>query len=132
MSHRELKKLVELLSPGKRFPYGIHILRCFILWSKFTTSVGSNLGFLSTGPSSENTNDQTENDLLLTPTADQSKSKQRTLTINQSVLMNMLRTTGTGALSANAQQQAKHFFDFQHSNSVSTVKSELQLKIQQN
>jgi hypothetical protein len=45
------------------------------------------------------------------------------LAINQSVLMNMMRTTGTGALSANAQQQAKYFFDFQHSNSGIRVPS---------
>lgn len=40
------------------------------------------------------------------------------ITINQSVLSNMLRTIGTGALSQNAHQQAKYFFDFQQQNSV--------------
>jgi hypothetical protein len=120
MSQRELKQLVELLQPSKRFPYGIHILRCFIVWSKFTTSVGSNLGFLSSSNYVE-LSSSNENILLLNGSSGDSKPKPRSnsLTINQTALMNMLRTTGTGALSANAQQQAKYFFDFQHSNSVS-------------
>ena len=116
MSHRELKKLIELLQPKKQFPYGIHVLRCFILWSKFTSSVGLNLGFLAT---------QGE-----TTSADESSlgydtAKNRRISflisqslLNQSMVTNMLRTAGTGALSANAQQQAKFFFDFQHLNSV--------------
>lgn len=40
------------------------------------------------------------------------------ITINQTVLNNMMRTIGTGALSQNAHQQAKYFFDFQQQNSV--------------
>lgn len=44
------------------------------------------------------------------------------ITINQNVLNNMMRTIGTGALSQNAHQQAKYFFDFQQQNSVITRK----------
>lgn len=40
------------------------------------------------------------------------------ITINQNVLNNMMRTIGTGALSQNAHQQSKYFFDFQQQNSV--------------
>jgi hypothetical protein len=132
MSHRELKKLVEYLQPKKKFPYGIQILRCFIIWSKYTTSVGSNLGFLSSNSNNIFENEFGNSNLVTTASTNNilmpevghldtmTKLKQRSssLTINQTALLNMLRTTGTGALSANAQQQAKYFFDFQHSNSV--------------
>ena len=109
MNQRELVLLVGMLKPAKRFPYGIQILRCFILWSKHASSIGSNLGFLSSA--------YVDSDTASDEQGHKTKG-HRHLTINQSALLNMLRTTGTGALSDNAQQQAKHFFDFQHSNSV--------------
>lgn len=110
MNHQELALLIGMLKPAKRFPYGIQILRCFILWAKHTSSIGANLGFLSSAYG--------ENDTVPDDSASHKSKGHRLLTINQSVLMNMLRTTGTGALSDNAQQQAKHFFDFQNLNSV--------------
>ena len=64
---------------------------------------------------------QNENNLLpvYSTNNDIIRSKKNSIiAINQSTLMNMMRTTGPGALSANAQQQAKYFFEFQHSNSV--------------
>ena len=106
INHVELKQIIELLQPKKQFPYGIHILR-FILWSKYSTSIGLNLGFLTI--SGLELNALFQND---TP-----ETRPRGSSVSQSILTNMLRTAGTGALSANAQQQAKYFFDFQFPNS---------------
>lgn len=125
MSHNELRKLFELLQPKKQFPYGIHVLRCFILWAKYTSSVGFNLGLLavqneSSTSSNVNNNSINQNDANILPgsAGDHKLRRGSLMAINQSLITNMMRTTGTGALSANAQQQAKYFFDFQHSNSV--------------
>ena len=144
MGHYELRKLFELLQPKTQFPYGIHIIRCFTIWARYSSgSVGLNLGLLNNNlvnsensnsnenlanPSFTNSNNatnslmlQNENNLLpgYSTNNDIIRSKKNSvIAINQSTLMNMMRTTGTGALSANAQQQAKYFFEFQHSNSV--------------
>ena len=85
------------------------MLRCFVLWSKFTSSIGLNLGFLSIPT----------NDLNIQTNENNADLRAKGNAINQSILGNMLRAAGTGALSANAQQQAKYFFDFQFPNSVS-------------
>jgi len=140
----ELRKLFEFLQPKSQFPFGIQIIRCFTNWAKFSTgTVGLNLGLFSNSTqnlenavSTENlqnigftSSNNATNSLLLQnennlvpgySTSNESLKlrKSSTIAINQSVLMNMMKTTGTGALSANAQQQAKYFFDFQHSNSV--------------
>ena len=145
ISHNELRELFQLMQPKSQFPFGIHILRCFTNWAKFSMgSVGLNLELFNTHmQNSENTSStenlqnagftssnnatnslllQNENNILPGySTNNESLKLRRTsvVSINQSMLMNMMRTTGTGALSANAQQQAKYFFDFQHSNSVS-------------
>ena len=144
MGQQELRKLFELLQPKTQFPYGTHIIRCFTSWAKYSTgSVGLNLGlFTNNAQSSDATSSnenlsstsftasnnatnslmlQNENSLLpgFSTSSEALKTKKTSvITINQSMLVNMMRTTGTGALSANAQQQAKYFFDFQHSNSV--------------
>ncbi len=88
------------------------MLRCFVVWSKFTSSIGLNLGFLSIPTNDLNMLLQNENNV---------ESRAKGNAINQSILSNMLRAAGTGALSANAQQQAKYFFDFQFPNSVSSL-----------
>ncbi len=147
INQTEVSVLVELLHPKKQFPYGIHILRCFTLWAKHTTAVGLNLGliaFQSDGVSGSSGLDsdsaatsggltagnnlsqqvQNENNLLAAATGNlaiEPRLKRTSIiSINQTALTNMMsRTTGAGAIAANAQQQAKYFFDFQHSNSVS-------------
>ena len=43
----ELFHLMELLRPANRFPYGIQVLRCFVLWAKHTTMLGLNANLLS-------------------------------------------------------------------------------------
>lgn len=62
---------------------------------------------------------QNENSNLLPNPEPRVVRRGSLISLNQSVLNNMMRTIGTGALSPNAQQQAKYFFDFQNSNSVS-------------
>ena len=52
----------------------------------------------------------------LIPLTDKKPRHSSIVVLNHSALANIMRTTGTGALSANAQQQAKYFFDFQHAN----------------
>ncbi len=96
--------LVELLQPVKHFPYGMYVLRCFTIWSKLTNAAGSSLSLLSSLTSTYNNEVEYNN-------------SSPSDTSNRSRLRYTFRSTGTGALSANAQQQAKHFFDFQHSNS---------------
>lgn len=108
INHVELIKLIELLQPRKQFPYGVHVLRCFVVWSKYSSSIGANLGFLSLSNSELSSLYQTDSDV----------TNKKNL-VQHSILTSVLRTAGTGALSANAQQQAKHFFDFQFPNSVS-------------
>jgi hypothetical protein len=115
----ELFELIKLLQPKNQFPYGIHVLRCLTLWAKNSTSIGLNLGLLDV----QNENEKPSNNSSLSPIdynlTDSAKLRRTSLlTINQNVLMNMMQTIGTGALSQNAQQQAKYFFDFQQSNSV--------------
>jgi hypothetical protein len=86
----------------------MHVLRCFVHWSKYTSSIGLNQGFLYIPTVNSDLND--ENNI---------ENKPRLNSVNQSIVTNMLRTNiGTGALSMNAQQQAKYFFDFQFPNSV--------------
>jgi hypothetical protein len=144
IAHYELRRLFEFLQPKSQFPFGIQIIRCFTNWAKFSTgSVGLNLGLFSNNTqnlenavsienlqnigftSSNNATNslllQNENNIVPGYSTSNEALKTRkssVIAINQSVLTNMMKTTGTGALSANAQQQAKYFFDFQHSNSV--------------
>ncbi len=97
--------LIELLQPVKHFPYGLHVLRCFTLWSKLTNSASSSLSLLSSPTPGHSDEAETSNNNSPPDTPNRPRPHAS------------LRTTGTGALSANAQQQAKYFFDFQHSNS---------------
>lgn len=127
IKHYELQELIELLQPKKQFPFGIHVLRCFLQWAKSTTSIGLNLGILallsdidknSPTNSSGSTQTEIENNTNLAKLR-----RASIININQTALMNLMRTTGTGALSQNANQQAKYFFDFQHLNSGIRVPS---------
>jgi hypothetical protein len=125
INQRDVTTMVTLLQPKKQFPYGIHILRCFVIWSKTTTNIGHNMELFQLDYISKmNESYQTlSNSNLLNETETNTKvnnSKRNTniLSINQSLLVNMMKSTGHGALSDNANQQAKHFFDFQNPNSV--------------
>ena len=134
INNNEVRMLVELLNPKKQFPFGIQILRCFTTWAKNTTSVGLNLSLLtfqyensSTNPATTNessTNNniitaQNENNLLAPGgnMPDVKLKRSSVISINQATLSNIMKKSGSGALGSNAQQQAKYFFDFQHSNS---------------
>jgi hypothetical protein len=88
----------------------MHVLRCFVHWSKYTSSIGLNQGFLFIPTAFNDLNDENNS-------TSQENKTTRLNSVNQSIVTNMLRTTGTGALSMNAQQQAKYFFDFQFPNS---------------
>ena len=89
---------------------------------------GSNLGgFVTSGEQLDRSPTTTTSTAMLLPSSalteynltDSAKLRRTSLvTINQNVLMNMMKSMGTGALSQNAQQQAKYFFDFQQHNSV--------------
>lgn len=123
----EIMALIGLLQPKNQFPYGVHILRCLIAWAKTSASIGFNLSLLSS--TSLPTANENEKLLLNSSISSQNEyniidntakfRRNSILTINQNALTNMMRTIGTGALSQNAPQQAKYFFDFQLSTSVS-------------
>jgi hypothetical protein len=127
----ELKSFLELLQPRKQFPYGIHVLRCLLCWSKHTSSIGFNLSQMNYSTNDVNTESERTNLNTLNETSSISKNnylsvetnsainsrlrRGSVITINQNLINNMMKTTG--ALAQTASQQAKYFFDFQHPNS---------------
>ncbi|CAF0785781.1 unnamed protein product [Brachionus calyciflorus] len=118
IKHVELKELIELLQPRKHFPYGIHVLRCFLQWAKTTNSIGLNLSILSLLEDKANLN------LNLTQTEIENSNltklrRSSLISINQNAMNNLMKT---GALSQNPQQ-ATHFFNFMNPNSGIRVPS---------
>jgi hypothetical protein len=101
-------------------------MRCFTAWARTTASIGFNVGILSFQNDPNPISDSSivslaasqQSSLGITVSNEAKYRRTSALTINQSVLNSMMRT---GALSANAHQQAKYFLDFQHSNSVSNM-----------
>jgi hypothetical protein len=139
INNRELKAFIELLRPQKHFPYGLHVLRCLLLWSKHTSSVGFNYNQLILPNESSNDTNNSSATSLNTVSSQQLGSEAKNflavetgaanaaapgrvrrssaISLNSTVLSNVSRSSGMGALAQNAQQQSKCYFDFQHANS---------------
>lgn len=125
INNQELKAMFELLQPRRQFPYGLHVLRCLLSWSKNTSSVGFNFNQLGDSHLGESSSPSTQSAAggSMTTSGEQFLSVEHVrlrrtsnISLNHFVTSNMAKG-GAGALTTNAQQQSKHFFDFHHANS---------------
>jgi len=119
ISNLEVNRLISYLKPKIQFPYGIQIFRCLIYWAKHTAHVGLNLSLLNIQNDVINDSNSTQLNELSNFTQDVDKTdikfrKSSIITVNHSVLDSIIRSKDNGAISFNAQHQAKYFFEFQH------------------